>query len=289
MSLRNSWANKVNKIRTICEVLREINDLHQDDSQQSKTTRKLLCDAEDMAKRMVKKLKEYNMKWDATWWEKNPDYEKDLDKRLNEKYIAEEKMGKYLDAKIKEDIEKNGKLYAPIRGYDYPVLYNGRFEAMKPYIRQESKTVVDFGAHYGETSLEFALLGKEVTAIEKSQRKINVIMEYCRINGNLFKVVNTSINKYVKDHNVFDTLIALNIFHHMLKTKERYGAFLKMMKSLRIGDAFFQPPNEKEDRIQSDYKKLSQDDFAELIKGLLRLNKIEKIGVFNERNLYYIS
>jgi len=76
--------------RTICEVFREIADLHQDrHAKHDKVVRKKLSECESMAKRMSRKLKEYNKHYDADWWEKNPDYEKDLDRRLNTNYIAE--------------------------------------------------------------------------------------------------------------------------------------------------------------------------------------------------------
>jgi len=74
--------------RTLCEVLREINDLHQDQTEHSVAVRKLLCEAEGMSKRMSYKLKEYNKKWDKEWWEDNPDYERDLDRRLSERYCV---------------------------------------------------------------------------------------------------------------------------------------------------------------------------------------------------------
>jgi len=82
MSLRGA-AN----VRTICEVLREINDLHQGISLQDKLIRKKLFEAENMAKRMSEKLVEYNKKVYAGWWKKNQDYASDLKRRLNIKYI----------------------------------------------------------------------------------------------------------------------------------------------------------------------------------------------------------
>ena len=44
------------RVRTVCEVLREINDLHQEQTTHDKAVRKLLCEAEDMGKRMSRKL-----------------------------------------------------------------------------------------------------------------------------------------------------------------------------------------------------------------------------------------
>jgi len=72
--------------RTLCEVLREINDIHQGITDTEKKTRKLLMEAEGMAKRMANKLKEYNKHYDQDWWAANPDYEKDFNRRLKKRY-----------------------------------------------------------------------------------------------------------------------------------------------------------------------------------------------------------
>jgi len=69
-------------------VLREINDMHQGDTQVDLDTRAKVREAVDMAKRMDRKLKEYNKEYDAGWWEANPDYEADLERRLATDYIA---------------------------------------------------------------------------------------------------------------------------------------------------------------------------------------------------------
>ena len=63
-------------LRTICEVLREINDLVQEDNSKDAKIRKLVVEAFGMGKRMAKKLFEYNERFDADWWAKNPDYNK---------------------------------------------------------------------------------------------------------------------------------------------------------------------------------------------------------------------
>jgi hypothetical protein len=62
------------KCRTICEVLREINDLCQESSQKDQEVRKRVTEASNMAKRMSRKLVEYNKKCFAGWWKANPDY-----------------------------------------------------------------------------------------------------------------------------------------------------------------------------------------------------------------------
>lgn len=74
--------------RTICEVLREINDIHQGDTQIDISTRAMLREAVDMAKRMDRRLKEYNQEWDKDWWENNPDANADIERRMAVDYLA---------------------------------------------------------------------------------------------------------------------------------------------------------------------------------------------------------
>lgn len=63
---------KSNRFRTICEVLREINDLVQEDTENNIKIRSLLGEAFNMAKKIVSKLYSYNRKACAGFWKKNP-------------------------------------------------------------------------------------------------------------------------------------------------------------------------------------------------------------------------
>lgn len=85
MSLRNA-----NKVRTICEVLREINDFHQGDTKHDKKVRKKLVEAECMAKKMSHKLLEYNKEYNKGWWEtvEGKKREKLLKKRFSKSYLV---------------------------------------------------------------------------------------------------------------------------------------------------------------------------------------------------------
>ena len=82
MSLRGTCEK-----RTVCEVLREINDTLQVNPIHKSILPKLI-DAERMCKKMAGKLFEYNKEFDAGWWENNPNHQEDLKKRLNTNYIA---------------------------------------------------------------------------------------------------------------------------------------------------------------------------------------------------------
>lgn len=76
------------KKRTLCEVLREICDMHQGDSEHNRIVRQKLVEAETMGKRMSAKLIEYNKQVFSGWWLRNKDYEVDLKRRLEKKYCT---------------------------------------------------------------------------------------------------------------------------------------------------------------------------------------------------------
>lgn len=78
--------NFVAEKRTVCEVLREINDKLQGTLEHEKIL-PLLREAETMCKKMSRKLFEYNKDFDKDWWEQNKDVAEKLERRLNENYI----------------------------------------------------------------------------------------------------------------------------------------------------------------------------------------------------------
>jgi hypothetical protein len=69
---------KASQFRTICEVLREINDLHQEATPHDEAVRIKLLEAVNMGKRMDRTLREDNGRTLAAdgWWVKNPGFKK---------------------------------------------------------------------------------------------------------------------------------------------------------------------------------------------------------------------
>ena len=78
-----------NKRRTLCEVLREINDYHQNKHKHDNRIRALCAEAELMGKKMARKLFEYSKEYDKDWWAANPLYRDKLIKRLSDNYHFE--------------------------------------------------------------------------------------------------------------------------------------------------------------------------------------------------------
>lgn len=84
--------------RTICEVLREIQDVVSDDMITTK-----LIEAEHMAKRMSAKMLEYNKDVFDDFWEENEDYERDMLRRMAVQYKQMLANYKEIKDRIKRD------------------------------------------------------------------------------------------------------------------------------------------------------------------------------------------
>jgi hypothetical protein len=78
-----------NHMLTICEVLRCINDRMQGNDPNSAAIRDMLTLAERMGKSMMDKLHSYSELADPEWWEKNPEYGKELRRTATEYRIGD--------------------------------------------------------------------------------------------------------------------------------------------------------------------------------------------------------
>lgn len=81
MGIEDRKFKKTTNRRTICEVMRMVNDLCQTDSEKDIQIRGYLREMTIMAKRMITKLVKYKKNCDADWWDTVPEKErKKLDK-----------------------------------------------------------------------------------------------------------------------------------------------------------------------------------------------------------------
>jgi hypothetical protein len=87
MENKENPMTKSGPFRTICEVLREINDLHQESTPHDELIRGKLLEAVNMGKRMDKALREeYGHRLsDEGYWEKNPNFKKIQKRRRGNK------------------------------------------------------------------------------------------------------------------------------------------------------------------------------------------------------------
>jgi CRISPR/Cas system CMR subunit Cmr4 (Cas7 group RAMP superfamily) len=74
---------------TLCEVIRRINDQVQTDSEKDRQIRVLCAEALRKAKKVAKELSERDSKVLLKMWERNPTFDKDADRRIDDNYKQE--------------------------------------------------------------------------------------------------------------------------------------------------------------------------------------------------------
>jgi 2-polyprenyl-3-methyl-5-hydroxy-6-metoxy-1,4-benzoquinol methylase len=200
-----------------------------------------------------------------------------------------------LSPALKKLIEKSmestrNKLYhkVPHPELDHlPVSHdNRRFEIIEPHLAYPGGTVLDIGAHWGQFSHWLEDKGYDVTAVEHAPKFSEVtkgLRDACMkkfelIEGSIFDVENLK----------YDIVLALNIFHHFLRTEEKFEKFEAMLARMDTKLIFFQSHSEAEQRKISYAVPMEQDEFAEFVLRRAGLDNYERIGTAHRRNLYKI-
>ena len=85
----------------------------------------------------------------------------------------------------------------------------------------------------------------------------------------------------------FSVVIALNIFHHFIKTKDDYEKLRQFMNHIRIGTMFFESHHEDEPQMQGVFSNPTQNEFVKLIKEWGGFERVEPIYVATDGRILF--
>lgn len=77
----------------------------------------------------------------------------------------------------------------------------------------------------------------------------------------------------------FSVVLALNIFHHFLKTEENYEQLLELLDTLQMDELVFQSHRRNSPQMDGAYVRLAEDEFAEFLVERSCLSEFERVGV----------
>jgi 16S rRNA A1518/A1519 N6-dimethyltransferase RsmA/KsgA/DIM1 with predicted DNA glycosylase/AP lyase activity len=184
-----------------------------------------------------------------------------------------------------------GRLYAPVPHPAFskiPVARGvGRLECLGRYINSDFETVLDIGMHFGSESHYFHDQGFQVTGIENDPLFAKIARELRDLQDKAITIYEGDFFDYpVKK---FDIVLALNIFHHFIKTPDLFSKLDSYLDTLKCKTIFFQPSNPNEAQMINSYKLFQQNEFADYICHKLGLSQVTLIGVESDRNIYKID
>ena len=155
-------------------------------------------------------------------------------------------------------------------------------------IRKNERWVLDIGAHWGYFTFKMARFYEHVTAIESDPFHYNILQTLCVYND-AGEPVRGDVLEIEKAYR-YNVVLALNIFHHFIKTEGGHYGLKKLLQRLTAMDVmFFQSHKPKEGQMAGAFRNYGPEEFASFIVANSKLKHAEEIGKSSDgRKLYKI-
>ena len=185
-----------------------------------------------------------------------------------------------------------GRLYAPIchpAFSDIPYHHGPeRFDLIAPYIPADAETALDIGSHWGYFAHRLEDAGLRVTAAEMNKQYLDYLTRIRNLCGKQFEVYDRSVFE-LEGRLSYDVTLALNIFHHFIKTKSAFDSLVDFLNRLDSKIIFFQTHNPKEGQMAGSFLNFEPDEFADFVRETAGMTNFERIGTFGKRPMYAIT
>lgn len=190
-----------------------------------------------------------------------------------------------------------GKLYQPIIHPDLVDMPHQEdhcqevFNAIQPHLGKKRGVLLDIGSNLGFFCHKFEDLGYRCYAVEQDRTTFQILEKVKIAENKKFEAINKSIFEVeVIKNTKFDVVLALNVFHHFLKSKTAFNQFKNLLKNLETDELFFQAHNYQEDQMKGAYINYTETEFVDFLLQHTSLNKSELIYIAkNGRHLYKLS
>ena len=186
---------------------------------------------------------------------------------------------------------QDNKVYHPLTHidlWDIPAAHGEhRFEMIKHYLPEGRGNLLDLGAHWGYFCHKCEDEGFNCFAMENDIRNLYFLKRLKRAENRQFQVIEESVLNYESKTN-FSVVLALNIFHHLLKQEATYYKLIEFLRNLNIDVMFFETHLPGERQMAAAYKNYGCEEFAEFILKHSKLNHSKLIGKAEDKRPIYM-
>ena len=192
--------------------------------------------------------------------------------------------------------QPGGKLYSRLTHRDLediPAHHEGsdRYTMIVENLPVKSGSVMDIGAHWGYFCHKLEKLGFECTAFEYLAINQYFLKKLRDVENHKFEIVNDSILNYDSEKH-FDVVLALNIFHHFIKSKHEFELLEAFLRRLNADCMFFETHSDDEVQMQKSgtYKNFKSEEFSIWVQENAGFKHRQHLGATSEgRQLYLLS
>ena len=180
------------------------------------------------------------------------------------------------------------KIYQPVNHIDFSNYKcewgDYRFKKIKEYLNPNDKTLLDIGALWGFMASSFEKEGLQCTAVENNKSFV-YIMDKLRIaNDQTFEIFDKNI--FELPTSKYDIVLALNIFHHFLKTEKTFNQLTEFLNKLNMNTMYFQVHRPSEPQMIGAYRNFNHNEFLDYIIENSCLTHYKEIGKELGRKIY---
>ena len=140
-----------------------------------------------------------------------------------------------------------------------------RFDLLLAALPIHSGTLLDLGANSGYFCHRFEAAGFDCTAVERSEKEAYFLTALRDACGQRFTVLKGSLTE-VELPTRPDVVLALNIFHHFLKTESAYRDLSTFMKRLHPRFMLFESHLPDEAQMAKAHRNMTPTEFAEWVR-----------------------
>lgn len=166
-----------------------------------------------------------------------------------------------------------------------------RFNAICRALTADSGPLLDIGANLGYFCHRFEDHGFRCVAVESDPEITRAAQVLKAAENKTFEIVggdvmDPAIWAPFKDMR-FSVVLALNVFHHFLKTKTQFTRLVGWLKHLHTNELVFEPHLAGESQMQGAYASLDPAELVDLLKQLTGLRSSEPIFIADDGRTIY--
>jgi hypothetical protein len=193
-------------------------------------------------------------------------------------------------------LQEHGSLYQPCLHPDLIDIgavhaCEDRFDVIKQHLPYTTGNLLDIGANMSYFTHKFEDVGFDCTASEHAELHLHFINKLKEANNKNFQVRSGSV---LEDEVIlaqsYNVVLALNIFHHFLKTKKLFDQLVNFLERLDTKCIFLEAHLPVEIQMDESYKNYSPEEFCKFVAEHAGLSEYELLYTAEDgRPLYLIK
>jgi hypothetical protein len=176
---------------------------------------------------------------------------------------------------------QGGKIYhsaAHADLQDIPAAHrDDRMDILRPHLGSGGGAALDIGAHWGYFCHHLEDLGYECYAVEMDPLHFYIMEKLKQAEGRKFRTLQMSIFDF-DERWEFEVVLALNIFHHFVRTMSDHQKLVHFLGKIRTDMLFFQPHQSGEVAGERSYRDYEPEEFVKFVRRHAGLMEAELIG-----------